>query len=555
MSAFSDPKHIELRKILTKIALRKLEGLRLYKPMPFQQAFHESMALERIIRGGNRAGKTFSAAVEIARAVTGQDPLNRYPKRDGICYCVAKENREVAQVLQKYLLRPGAFRMIRDQGTNEWRAFDPSRPDDEMRENETRPASPLIPKRFISHIAWENKKESLPKIVFLTNGWQIHLYSSNGKPTRGTAIHLAWFDEEILDSDWYAEVAVRLVDNRGRFIWSATPQTGTERLFALHERAEAQGGVWIDGVWTGEDRRKDTTLRRTVEEFFCVIDTNKHLTAETRQGIVEKFLEDEENTRVRIGGEFAVLSGRVFPEYSPRFHEILPFTIPDNWTRYVSIDSGMTVCGVLFAAVPPPEEGDFVYLYDELHIKNCTASVFGKEMARKKVGQTFQAFLIDMRGARQREAGYGKKIVELYSEQLRENNVRSNETGFEFIAGNDNIKAGIEAIRFWLRLRADGTYKLRVFCNMYNFIKEMKHYRNQQRNKVFIDKPVDKNDHLLDPLRYLAQYNPTWVAPRAGQIKTTGIRGMLKKLASMTGKKEPESMMFGPGGSYGSKSA
>lgn len=545
--------NIELRRVLAKIALRKIEALKLYRPMPFQQAFHESMAVERIIRGSNRSGKTVAAAVEVAKAVTGQDESNRYPKEDGVCYCVAQDNDELAQVMWKLLCSPGAIRMIRDVKTNEWRSFDPTNPQDTDREREAKPALPFIPKRFIESISWESKKESIPRTLILTNGWKVHFYSSNSKPPHGTAIDLAFFDEEIIDREWYSEIAARLIDKGGRFIWSATPQTGTERLYSLHERADAQGGVWVAGRWIGEDKRKDKTRQRTIEEFFCTIDDNKHLTTARREVIKEKFAEDEESYRVRIGGEFAILSGSVYPEYSSRVHEVFPREIPPNWTRYVAIDPGRQVCAALFMAIPPPEEDEHAYLYDELYLRNATAATFGRAMAEKQGKQTFQAFIIDMRGARHHDMGSGLKVVEQYSEQLKINKVSSVETGYEFIPGNDNEAAGIGAVHLWLAMRQDGTGKLQVFSTLENFRREMRHYRNKKikgadGRTVFVDKPESKNDHLCDCVRYLCQYNPSWVMPKT--VKSE-VGGAIRWYRNRQKEKQKEgrmgnSMLLGP---------
>lgn len=503
------------------------------------------------------SGKTLEACSEVARAVTGQDHLNRYPKENGICYCVAQDSDQIAQVMYAKLFRPGAFFMIRDLVTNDWRSFDPTNPQDADRESQAKPSTPLIPKRFVKKMAWESKKDGIPKSVELSTGWKIHFYSSNSKPPRGVAVDLIYFDEEIVDKEWYSEMAARLVDRAGRFIWSATPQTGTERLYALHERAEAQGGVWVNGDWRGEDKRKDKTKQRTIEEFFCTIDDNKYLTEAKRNVIKEKFAEDEESYRVRISGEYAILSGSIYPEYSARLHEIDPIVIPDHWTRYASIDPGTQVCAVLFMAIPPAEEpqyGGHALLYDELYIRNANAAIFGQEMGRKQRKQTFQSFLIDMHAARHRDMGAGRRVIDQYSEQLKLNKVKSVETGYEFIPGNDNLMAGIEAVRLWLIAKRDGVPKLQVFRTLENFRREMRHYRHKKIRMPdgkprFVDEPVKKDDHLCDCLRYLVQYAPEWVTPKPKLAEAGGaIRWWKNRQKEERNKGIGNSVILGPGG-------
>lgn len=110
-----------LRELLGEIARRRQAALFLFEPLPAQEAFFASQAGERLLRGG----KTLPAAVEVARAVTGQDPHNKYPLRDGVAIGVGWDLQHRADVMWKKLSRAGQFKMIRDPETNEWRAFRP----------------------------------------------------------------------------------------------------------------------------------------------------------------------------------------------------------------------------------------------------------------------------------------------------------------------------------------------------------------------------------------------------------------------------------------------
>ena len=519
----------EMRALLVERARRRLEALKLYQPMPVQWAFHKSTAKERILRGSNRSGKTVGAAVEIARCVTGQDPLKRYPEKDGIVYCVGKDGREVGQVIYRKLFRAGAFKIIRDDVTGEWRSFMPNDPKDAKRADKAKPAPPLIPARFIKSIAWESKKESIPKLVTLHNGWELHFYTSNAKPPHGSDIDLAWFDEEIIDRDWYPEIAARLVDRNGYFIWSATPQAGTDQLYELHENAEAE--------------RKKPAAERNIEEFVILIDDNAHLTSEQKKQFAAK-LSDEERA-IRVGGEFALRAYRVFPEYDPFRHEVDYFEIPRKWTRYVAIDPGRQICAALFLAIPPPEEGDYAYLYDELYIQNCSADLFGEKMRHKCVGQNFEAFVIDHTEARKYETGSGRTIEDQYSDALRKRKLACARTGCQFTWGAADPSAGAEAVRAWLRFRDDGTAKLRVMRDRCpNFIEEIKRYRYKRVDGVITDKPEDRGRvHAMAAIRYLVQDNPIYKKPKKRKPPVNPVW----QAAQDKKKGKGGSLNFGPG--------
>ena len=510
----------EMRRLAQALAARKIEGLRLYEPMMIQQHFHMSRTRERVVRGSNRSGKTLSAAVEIATAVCGEDKFNRYPKENGVCYCVGFDGKHLADPMWKKLSKAGAFKMIRDLGTMKWRSFRPWIPSDKERENEAKPAPPLIPPRMIEFIAWEIKKTNQPSMVKLVNGWEIHFYSGNAKPPQGSQCDLAWFDEEIADSEWYPEIAFRLFDRNGYFIWSATPQAGTDRLFNLHERAERE--------------QEANRQPRTVEEFVLLLENNIHATEEQKAAIAEKL--DDDDKDVRIGGDFSRIY-RIFPEYNSKDHGIPWRPIPADWTRYVSIDPGRQVCAALFLAVPPPTHdlGQHIFLYDEIYIRECDAVQFGHAMKLKCAGQEFREFFIDPHEAPKHDTGSGKTIEEQYRDQLRLNGVRSIVNGFGFTYGNMDVAAGIEAIRSWFRRigvkqlkienRGEEKYNAEAkYFNRYsalrvieekcpNFVWEIKRYRHKVVKGIPTDKPEQKNNHLMDCLRYLRQADPVWVAP------------------------------------------
>src|SRR5260370_35448708 len=79
-----------LRNIIGEVVRRRAEGLRLYEPLPEQERFHQSSYQERLLRGSNRGGKTLPAAVEVARAVTCQDPYGKKPTTGGWCVSVGE---------------------------------------------------------------------------------------------------------------------------------------------------------------------------------------------------------------------------------------------------------------------------------------------------------------------------------------------------------------------------------------------------------------------------------------------------------------------------------
>jgi len=494
-----------VNRLLSEKARRRCEALRLYEPLPAALAFHKDPSPRRLARGSNRSSKTLTCAVEMAWAVCGTHPWHTYPATDGRVYVVAKEEKEIGEVLYRKLFRAGAFKMILDEPSGFWRTYRPWQ--DLARKQETKPAPPLIPPRMIAHrgIAWKNRRKNVPSLITLTNGWEISFFTAGGKPILGPDVDICWFDEEITDPDWLAEVFARLIDRRGRFMWSATPQAGTDQLLSLSELA-------------AEDLENP---KPSITEHLFRLADNAFLEQEDKDLFAAGLTEDE--YKVRYEGEFAALGLLMYPNFSKATH-IVPHEkladIPPNWCRYMVIDPGNVVCAVLFAAVPPNERQ--VFLYDEIYLKHTDLESVAERIRMRSNGQTFYAFIIDDHGSARTEMG-GKTIRQQFTEAFRVRNIKSEATGYGFRLGWDDVKAGCEIVRSWLRVREDGTPRLQVLADCApNFEREIKHYRRRKDRETgeLKDEPDQRRySHAMDCLRYLAAVNPRYHRPK---IETAG---------------------------------
>lgn len=527
-----------LRRITSEMVRRQKEGLRLYEALPVVERFHADTRDERLIRGSNRAGKTLAAAVEVARAVTGTDPYHKYPKTNGRAAVVAQKLKQVGEVVFRKLFKPGAFRIIRDQYTRRWRAFRPAT--DQHRIAEARPAGPLIPRRLVVDISWKKKKENIPAMVRLKNGWEINFYSSEGTPPNGIDIDLLWIDEEIENEAWWPEMVARLLDRRGKAIWSATPQCATEHLYNLHLRAEECPDL--------------------VGEHVILLEDNPHIDFAEKKKLESRLVSEEER-RVRIKGEFAMSGYRVYPNFDMRVHGFDPSwpingAPPKDWSRYMVVDPGRQICAVLFAAVPPPYEAKGVYLYHELYIKNCDAAEFGKRVAEVYANDPVlpDVFIIDGHAGRVTEIGSGLNVESQFVLALRNNRIRCTTTGSGFIWGLDDVKAGILAVHSYLRLQDDGKPLLFVARNrLPNFENEIQRYHYRKVNRLVSDMPEKRHDHLMDCLRYLCAAQPVWRKPtrntRTNSYAINALKEKLRRIKKQQGSGS-QHVRLGPGVTY-----
>jgi hypothetical protein len=504
------------RAVLAEIVSRRNESLRLFKPMPEQERFFASDASERIALGGNRGGKTTVTVVEAARALTGQDPYDKYPRESGKCILVGKDLVHCSKVFYQKLFKPGAFKVIKDEVTGEYRSYNPNDPDDAARAHEAKKAPPLIPARFYDYkkIAWENKKDEIPKTIPLKNGWTLYFFSSLGVPPQGWNVDLVVFDEEIEHPLWYPEMSARLLDNRtidpetgkvrgGKFIWSATPQAGTEQLYDLKTRAD---------VISDEPNP-------VIECFEYGMLENQWVSDSAKQEFINKFADNEDELNVRVYGKFALLGTRIYPEFTPKgCHGIPAMPIPEQWTSYAIVDPGRQVCAVLFVAVAPPgsQWAGRKIVYDELYIKKCNAEIFAEAFVRRVAGRPIEYGIIDHHAGRQHELGSGKQVEQQYSDALAKRKFKFETGGTSFKWGDSDVKAGIEATRTAMHV-IDGKSELVVMWEKCpNLCKELEKYSYRKLpNGTVTDEPIKLNDHLADCLRYTCSAKLAYRKPRA----------------------------------------
>jgi len=478
----------DLILVLAEKARRAKSALRLYHPTPEQDAFHADWTKFRIVRGSNRAGKTLCTAVELARAVENCDPYEKWPK-SGRLVIVGRDLRHCAKVIYRKMFKPGAFKIIRDLETGDWRTYDPVKDLDRKRESEDAP--PLIPYSSYSpaDIAWEDKREEVPSTIYLRKtGWELMFFSALASPPQGIDVDGVLFDEEIPNSLWLKEMKPRLVDRGGRFLWSATPQVGCGELIDLSEQASKEKGL----------------PNPRVAEHFMTIDLNPWIGEQEKADFKADFASDEDEYSVRVEGQFATSGLRVYPEFGTRGpHRVNSFPIGDDWMRSLAIDPGRQVAACLFIATPPGHLPDHVQpvVYDEIYLKKANAQLFAKEM-RRKLGNTWvRNWVIDSHEGNKHETGSGLTIEEQYATAFRGENLDANGFG-GFRWANSDVAAGILAAKTKLHIENGVPAWLFMVEKLPNFCYEISRYVNKRISKTGI--VVDENsrsnvhNHLMD---------------------------------------------------------
>lgn len=202
---------------------------------------------------------------------------------------------------------------------------------------------------------------------------------------------------------------------------------------------------------------------------------------------------------------FALKGKLVYTEFDRNIHVVKPFDIPKEWNRYMAIDPGMRVhTACLWCAVSPDND---VYFYREHYVKEKIVS-WHAEMIKKY----------------EKEDGINsEKIIRLIDHSSHIRNMVNNgsiysdyrDNGIYAINANKDIEAGINKVKEGLKVDEEiGKPRFFFFENLVFTINELVNYRWKELSDVVAltknpeDKPIGKDDHLLDCLRYIAMADP-----------------------------------------------
>ena len=523
-----------IRQITLEQRKRRRDSLRLFEPTDYQKSFFASNVQTRIASGGNQSGKSTVTAIEFA-AFCRRLPIldeagnvvsskhEKWNKEENLlCWVIGLGEDHLASVVYDKLFAPGAFKVVKDPVTKKLRAWRGHiTPEESELEKKAEPAPPLIPESEVKSWGWKDKKIHLLHSVELKNGTTIRFYTSKGDVKQGDQVHYIWIDEDIEYPEYLSEWYARIGSKDGFLTWSSWPRINNPALMQMKKRARIEQREIDDEALAEKDRSVTWhQFRYSLNPFWSDEQKRKTINNWRSQG-------GEDEVRARDLGEFVTETVLVYPAFTPELHCIerlgeepgLPENFaklhktlarnawepPVDWTRYMILDPGHSYAALLFVATPPPQEfGDYRVVYNELYLRHKTASEVAKLMAPHCERKVFEKFIIDRRYGRQSAAGTGMTFRQIFSNAFRARNIESVSTHSSFAYSNDDVQAGLLAVREAMAIRADGTPQLiLVGSKTPNLIDEIQDYRKHVTKSEAEDKPASgQRDHLCDTLRY-----------------------------------------------------
>lgn len=302
----------------------------------------------------------------------------------------------------------------------------------------------------------------------------------------GAALHRVHYDEEP-PAPIRRESTMRLIDYGGDELFTMTP---------LHGMSWMYDEIWEP--WTKAQLHEATVV-------LVDMDDNPHLDERTKQRALAGLSEEER--QARKSGRFVHFAGMIYDEFSRNEHvvpELDPSEgVPADARVYVGIDPGMRhMAAVLWCYLTPD---DTMVAFDELALQGHTVKQVADAIHlinRKWARQSGEA-MIPLQPAWYVIDPSARNVVH---QTGRSDQMEFMDHGIVTILGQNSVTAGINRVKERLQAR-----RLFVTANCTGTIDQFRKYRWSSPARTESDpkeKPVKKDDHLLDALRYVVMSRP-----------------------------------------------
>lgn len=469
----------QIAKALQEIENRKLyRAIDFYVPYPKQETFHNGGIefRERLLMAGNRVGKTYCGAFEMACHLTGEYPdwwLGRRFNRPIKAWAASDTGTTTRDVVQTKLCGPYGYPAKYGTG--------------------------MIPKAAVN---WA-KDVSLARgvtdlfdtvlVTHRTNGvvggksiLTFKTYEQGAKKWQGEAVDVIWNDEEPPE-DVYAEGMARIAPTN----------------------AEEEGGINYTTFTPLMGRSKVVTrftdepsADRTV--VMMSMDDAKHINAAAKKKILDGYLAWQREAREK--GTPLLGSGRIFISPESDLSEVRPIELPVHWFYGWGVDFGI---GHPFAATLMAWDKDA----DTMHILHTVRMADKRPIDHVAAMKPFlgAAPVSWPQDGHQREKGSAEHLYTLYKKQ----GLKMMSHHATHVDGSNGTEAGIVEMTQYMT-----TNRFKVASHLEDWWEE---YRNYHRKDGMI---VKFKDDIMSATRtgfmmrrffkQLPYLDPYGVAPKSG---------------------------------------
>lgn len=407
----------------------------------------------RIFRSGNRCGKTTCVVADALLHLLGFHPFSRFKGPQRWWFSGLDWDFGIGQVL--------------------WPTI-----------------QELLPEELVAGITWRRKlPPQLPLSIYFKNGSMAEFKSADGgaRKYQGAKLHGAVMDEEH-ELDVVEETRARLLDYGGYLSLSLTPIRRLRWVQELENNDRLN--VFSIRASTMDAARAGIIPLKDVEDFAASLPENQR--------------------RVRVYGDYVALEGVVYPQFDKAKHvakpegghllladghRVAPWPIPKSWPRYAAVDFGYDSPTAVVVAAHDTTKGRLI-VERVYYASGIRSHVWAGEMRRVLPRLAWPIICDhDSNGRAEFEAA-----------------------GLPTCAAQKAVAPGLELVsRLWLPSSRDDLPQIVLVedehndpslgrCDALALRKEIETYhyakpRNDGPDRP--DRPVKKDDHACDALRYL----------------------------------------------------
>lgn len=313
--------------------------------------------------------------------------------------------------------------------------------------------------------------------------------ANNPDSLRGVSLSGAVLDEFAFflyaNDTWRKIIRPALADQQGWAIFSSTPDGVHNSFFDIVETAKRSVAESSDPMTNRKWYYSHATMMDNTYIPHRVEEWNDTKAEYTREGKIDEWVQEWE-------AKFTTPSSLVYNEFDDEVHVINPNLIPrENVTYAIGMDFGLKdPFAAVFVTI---DQNDNWYIYDEVYLPDLPVDKIASVLHTKMGDQYFTRIIGDSAGA--------TEIASLRSKALGDQRVWVTPAK----KGKDSIRGGIRQVKTKLYVReATGKPKLFVGRNCKATIKEFQSYKRLRDAWGEVSEtPEDKNNHLMDALRYL----------------------------------------------------
>lgn len=444
-----------------KLQLVKDYGLAFYSPWSKQDAFHRSTARWRMLRAGNRTGKSTCGCAEDLAWLLGERPW--LPRSD------PGRTSQIPQRPVKGIVVTTDW----DKVNEIWTGREGARPGKIWQ---------MLPKGCVKHT--RRNHSGAIEMIELNNGSVLRFdtvesFKKNPMGSESSDFDFAHIDEPCPEDQWKA-ISRGLMDRGGRAWFTLTP---------LSE-------FWINDMFfprMGQAKR-DTVWSETATTYENPFLSHSDI-AEFEAGLTE------EERQCRINGIPLELSGLVYKQFSFEKHVLKSVPKgwngfnqpPSNYIIYYAIDPHpQTPHAVLFLAVSPTGQR---FIFHELWVAERSIAALSSQIHRviapwnpDRVG----------RGEADPLAWIPHPVTErTMADEFMQNALVLQKASKDKAFGILNMQNELS--------KPDNIY---VSPNLNRFLFEINRYCYDKENK-----PIDKDDHMMENMYRMFLNDPTWFDP------------------------------------------